>query len=116
MVGSNQSNVFVENLRGFTGCMPKTVAGKAVIKLPLDNFHECGTTRMTNKYTARFEVARVLFCDGPRNFLPRSDDEDDTELSLPSPNIHTIPLRGLLTHEVRFNIHIHGISSVESGF
>ncbi|XP_035214151.1 uncharacterized protein LOC118187953 [Stegodyphus dumicola] len=53
MVGNNQSSVFVENLRGFKGCVPKTVKGKAIVKLPLDNFHECGTTRMTNKYTGQ---------------------------------------------------------------
>ncbi|KAG8179993.1 hypothetical protein JTE90_007961 [Oedothorax gibbosus] len=51
MIGNNQSNVFVENLRGFSGCVPKTVDGKTVVKLPLDNFHLCGTTRMTNKFT-----------------------------------------------------------------
>lgn len=33
------------------GCTPKTVDGKTTIKLPLDNFHMCGTSRMLNKYT-----------------------------------------------------------------
>ncbi|GBM10226.1 hypothetical protein AVEN_177494-1 [Araneus ventricosus] len=28
--------------------------------------------------TSRFEATRGLFWDGPRNFEPRSDDEDDT--------------------------------------
>ncbi|GBM54495.1 hypothetical protein AVEN_189529-1 [Araneus ventricosus] len=30
------------------------------------------------RLTSRFEATRGLFRDGPRNFEPRSDDEDDT--------------------------------------
>ncbi|GIX69310.1 ZP domain-containing protein [Caerostris darwini] len=66
MAGTNQSNIFVENLRGFTGCLPKTVAGKSVIKLPLDNFHECGTTRMTNKYTGQTVYYNRIIIDQPK--------------------------------------------------
>ncbi|GBM24737.1 hypothetical protein AVEN_141811-1 [Araneus ventricosus] len=36
--------------------------------------------------TSRFEATRGLFWDEPRNFEPRSDDEDDTWAGSPSPN------------------------------
>ncbi|GBL92757.1 hypothetical protein AVEN_213694-1 [Araneus ventricosus] len=42
--------------------------------------------------TIRFAATRGLFWDGPRNFEPRSDDEDDT----PSPNFHATPTGGRL--------------------
>ncbi|GBM20671.1 hypothetical protein AVEN_230251-1 [Araneus ventricosus] len=41
---------------------------------------------------SRFEATRGLFRDGPRNFEPRSDDEDDT----PSPNFRATPTGGRL--------------------
>ncbi|GBM99918.1 hypothetical protein AVEN_248275-1 [Araneus ventricosus] len=48
--------------------------------------------------TSRFEATRGLFWDGPRNFEPRSDDEDDTyELAPPSPNFHATAAGGRLT-------------------
>ncbi|XP_015905834.1 uncharacterized protein [Parasteatoda tepidariorum] len=53
MLDDNKPNVFIDNLRGFKGCLPKVAEQKAVIILPLDNFHKCGTTRMTNKYTGQ---------------------------------------------------------------
>lgn len=65
MIGNNQSNAFVENLKGFKGCTPKTVDGKATIKLPLDNFHLCGTTRMTNKFTAQTLYYNRIIIDQP---------------------------------------------------
>ncbi|GBM37437.1 hypothetical protein AVEN_221574-1 [Araneus ventricosus] len=34
-----------------------------------------------------------LFWDGPRNFEPLSDEEDDTSAGTPSPNFYSIPLR-----------------------
>ncbi|GBM82761.1 hypothetical protein AVEN_272318-1 [Araneus ventricosus] len=43
--------------------------------------------------TSRFESTRGLFWDGPRNFHPRSDDEDDTRAGTPSPNFHATPTR-----------------------
>ncbi|GBL89504.1 hypothetical protein AVEN_105750-1, partial [Araneus ventricosus] len=42
--------------------------------------------------TSRFEATRGLFCDGPRNFEPLSDDAKTTpELPPPSPNFHATP-------------------------
>ncbi|GBL91251.1 hypothetical protein AVEN_195136-1 [Araneus ventricosus] len=35
--------------------------------------------------TSRFEATRGLFWDGPRNFEPQSDDEDDITAGTPSP-------------------------------
>ncbi|GBN70497.1 hypothetical protein AVEN_256454-1 [Araneus ventricosus] len=48
--------------------------------------------------TSRFEATRGLFGDGPRNFEPRSHDEDRTtsELAIPSPNFHATPTGGRL--------------------
>ncbi|GBL91472.1 hypothetical protein AVEN_136953-1 [Araneus ventricosus] len=40
-------------------------------------------------FTSRFEATRELFLDVPRNFEPRSDDEDDTRAGIPSPNFRT---------------------------
>ncbi|GBN32517.1 hypothetical protein AVEN_194315-1, partial [Araneus ventricosus] len=40
---------------------------------------------------------RGLFRDGPRNFEPRSDDEDDTRASIPSPSFLATPAGGRLT-------------------
>ncbi|GBN50861.1 hypothetical protein AVEN_64312-1 [Araneus ventricosus] len=34
--------------------------------------------------TSRFEAARGLFWDGPRNFETRSDDDEDTSAGTPS--------------------------------
>ncbi|GBM83398.1 hypothetical protein AVEN_242132-1 [Araneus ventricosus] len=39
---------------------------------------------------------RGLFRDGPRNFEPRSDDEDDTRAGTPSPNFRATPMGGHL--------------------
>ncbi|GBM78788.1 hypothetical protein AVEN_81960-1 [Araneus ventricosus] len=41
---------------------------------------------------------RGLFWDGPRNFEPWSDDEDDTWASTPSPNFHATPAGGRLAN------------------
>ncbi|GBL85747.1 hypothetical protein AVEN_193192-1 [Araneus ventricosus] len=46
--------------------------------------------------TSRFEATRGLFCDGPRNFEPWSDNEDDTSAGTPSPNFHATPTEGRL--------------------
>ncbi|GBO34291.1 hypothetical protein AVEN_32896-1 [Araneus ventricosus] len=46
--------------------------------------------------TSSFEATRGLFWDGPRNFEPWSDDEDDTRAGTPSPNFHTTPTEGCL--------------------
>ncbi|GBN61340.1 hypothetical protein AVEN_265253-1, partial [Araneus ventricosus] len=55
--------------------------------------------------TSRFEATRGLFWDGPRNFEPRSDDEDDTCAGTPSPNFHATPTGGRLatTHDLACN-------------
>ncbi|GFY43532.1 ZP domain-containing protein [Trichonephila inaurata madagascariensis] len=66
MVGNNHSNVFIENLRGFDECLPKTVEGKAVLKLPLDNFHKCGTTRMTNKFSGQTVYYNRIIIEEPK--------------------------------------------------
>ncbi|GFT65601.1 ZP domain-containing protein [Nephila pilipes] len=66
MVENDESNVFIENLRGFEGCLPKTVEGKAILKLPLDNFHKCGTTRMTNKYSGQTIYYNRIIIDQPK--------------------------------------------------
>ncbi|GBN70773.1 hypothetical protein AVEN_84384-1 [Araneus ventricosus] len=47
--------------------------------------------------TSRFEATRGLFWDGPRNFEPRSDDEDDTRAGTPSTKFHATPTGGRLT-------------------
>ncbi|GBN96015.1 hypothetical protein AVEN_110249-1 [Araneus ventricosus] len=39
---------------------------------------------------------RGLFWDGPRNFEPWSDDEDDTWAGTPTPNFHATPAGGRL--------------------
>ncbi|GBM46985.1 hypothetical protein AVEN_217287-1 [Araneus ventricosus] len=49
--------------------------------------------------TSRCEATRGLFWDGPRNFEPPSDDEDDTSLS--KLLHHTLPAGARLT-PVRF--------------
>ncbi|GBM52788.1 hypothetical protein AVEN_34201-1 [Araneus ventricosus] len=41
-------------------------------------------------------TTRGLFWDGPRDFEPRSDDEDE-ELASPFPNFHATPMGGRLT-------------------
>ncbi|GBM98815.1 hypothetical protein AVEN_46311-1 [Araneus ventricosus] len=33
--------------------------------------------------TSRVQVTRGLFCDGPRNFEPRTDDKDDSFACIP---------------------------------
>ncbi|GBO43576.1 hypothetical protein AVEN_271754-1, partial [Araneus ventricosus] len=43
------------------------------------------------------------FWDGPRNFEPRSDDEDDTCAATPSPNFHAINGRQF-AHYGRFSV------------
>ncbi|GBM16885.1 hypothetical protein AVEN_186423-1 [Araneus ventricosus] len=45
---------------------------------------------------SRFEATRGLFRDGPRNFDPRSDDEDDTWAGIPSPKFRATPTGGRL--------------------
>ncbi|GBM45108.1 hypothetical protein AVEN_251836-1 [Araneus ventricosus] len=45
---------------------------------------------------SRFEATRGLFWDGPRNFEPRSDEEDDISAGLSSPNFRAIPVEGCL--------------------
>ncbi|GBM70196.1 hypothetical protein AVEN_20500-1 [Araneus ventricosus] len=63
-------------------------------------------------------ATRGLFWDEPRNFVPRSDDEDDTRAGSPFPNFHAIPKGGRLAtmYDLMCNRPIHGGSSVESGF
>ncbi|GBL98205.1 hypothetical protein AVEN_268289-1 [Araneus ventricosus] len=46
--------------------------------------------------TSRFEATRGLSWDGPRNFEPRSDDEDDAWAGTPSPGFHATPAGGRL--------------------
>ncbi|GBN92175.1 hypothetical protein AVEN_261977-1 [Araneus ventricosus] len=46
--------------------------------------------------TSRFEATRGLFWDGPRNFEPLSDDEDDTRAVTPSPNFQATSTGGRL--------------------
>ncbi|GBN37806.1 hypothetical protein AVEN_102210-1 [Araneus ventricosus] len=41
--------------------------------------------------TSRFKATRRIFWDGPRNFVSRSDYEDDTCTCSPSPNFRTTP-------------------------
>ncbi|GBL93817.1 hypothetical protein AVEN_153592-1 [Araneus ventricosus] len=68
---------------------------------------------------SRLETTKGVFWDGPGNFEPRSDDETDIIVGTPSPNFPTTPAGKRLTDDVRFNVHqdhIHGGSSVESGF
>ncbi|GBM61669.1 hypothetical protein AVEN_133455-1 [Araneus ventricosus] len=45
----------------------------------------------------RLEATRGLIWNGPRNFEPRSDDEDDTRAGTPSPSFHATPTGGRLT-------------------
>ncbi|GBM56392.1 hypothetical protein AVEN_132864-1 [Araneus ventricosus] len=42
--------------------------------------------------TFRFDATRGLFWNRPRNFEPRSDDEDDTWEATASPNFRTTPV------------------------
>ncbi|GBL99147.1 hypothetical protein AVEN_64137-1 [Araneus ventricosus] len=46
--------------------------------------------------TSRFEAARELFLDGPRNFEPKSDDEDAISAGTFSPNFRARPAGGRL--------------------
>ncbi|GBM29554.1 hypothetical protein AVEN_206396-1 [Araneus ventricosus] len=63
------------------------------------------------------KTTRGLFRDGPRNFEPRSDDEDDTRAGTPSPNFSATPEGGRLatTYDLAGN-RPHGGTSMESGF
>ncbi|GBL81215.1 hypothetical protein AVEN_143550-1 [Araneus ventricosus] len=42
-----------------------------------------------NNWRSHFEATRRIFSGGPRNFEPRSDDEDDTRGGTSSPNFRT---------------------------
>ncbi|GBL81637.1 hypothetical protein AVEN_93428-1 [Araneus ventricosus] len=53
--------------------------------------------------TSPFEATRGRFWNGPRNFEPRSDDEDDIRAGTPFPNFRTTPTGGHLTPYIRFN-------------
>ncbi|GBO46323.1 hypothetical protein AVEN_163349-1 [Araneus ventricosus] len=68
------------------------------------------------RLTSRFEAPRGLFWDGPRNFGPRSDDEDDAWAGASSSSFRTAPAGGRLAFYVGSAGPIHGASSVESGF
>ncbi|GBM03123.1 hypothetical protein AVEN_200815-1 [Araneus ventricosus] len=46
--------------------------------------------------TSRFEATRGLYWDGPRNFEPRSHDEDDAGAGAPSPRFRAAPVGGRL--------------------
>ncbi|GBM06485.1 hypothetical protein AVEN_58326-1 [Araneus ventricosus] len=48
------------------------------------------------RLTSRFETTRGLFRDLPRNFEPRSDGEDDTELAPSFPSFRATPVGGRL--------------------
>ncbi|GBN27730.1 hypothetical protein AVEN_62142-1 [Araneus ventricosus] len=66
----------------------------------------------------RFEASQEIFWDGPRNFEPQLDDEEDTSVgtSLPMLPHHT---NGERLNHVRLSVHQthkHGGSSVEMGF
>ncbi|GBM86128.1 hypothetical protein AVEN_75403-1 [Araneus ventricosus] len=68
---------------------------------------------------SRFEATRGPYWKGPRNFEPRSDNEDDTLSGISSPNFPSTPAGGRFTHDVRFSVHQthkHGGSSAESSF
>ncbi|GBL73027.1 hypothetical protein AVEN_128192-1 [Araneus ventricosus] len=52
---------------------------------------------MLIKLTSRSEVTQELFWDRPCNSEPRSEHEDDTELSPLSPSFHTTPAGGRLS-------------------
>ncbi|GBN84815.1 hypothetical protein AVEN_212101-1, partial [Araneus ventricosus] len=59
-------------------------------------------------------ATRGLFWDGPRNFEPRSDDEDGICAGTPSPNFHATPTGGRLatTYDLACNrLHIRRIFS-----
>ncbi|GBN37850.1 hypothetical protein AVEN_57653-1 [Araneus ventricosus] len=67
---------------------------------------------------SRLKATQELLYGEPRNFEPWTDDEDDTYYYMHSLNFHSTPGRRLIP-EVRFNVHqvhIHGRSSVKSGF
>ncbi|GBM42059.1 hypothetical protein AVEN_268957-1, partial [Araneus ventricosus] len=77
---------------------------RVVLRLPNISF-SC----MQRVHFDAFEDYSVLkqqegyFWDGPRNFEPRSDDEDDTCAATPSPNFHAIN-GGQFAHYVRFRL------------
>ncbi|GBM10262.1 hypothetical protein AVEN_49985-1 [Araneus ventricosus] len=54
--------------------------------------------------TSRFEATPGQFWDGPRNFEPRSDDEDDIRVGTLSSNFHTTPTGGQLAPFVGFSV------------
>ncbi|GBO27277.1 hypothetical protein AVEN_212596-1 [Araneus ventricosus] len=69
--------------------------------------------------SSRFNAIQGLFGKGNSHFEPRSDDENDTELALPSPNLRTTPVRVRLSQEVKLNWHQalkHGGFSAKSSF
>ncbi|GBM91409.1 hypothetical protein AVEN_204279-1 [Araneus ventricosus] len=65
-----------------------------------------------------FEATRGLFWDGPRNFEPRSDDEDDTRADKPLSKLPLHTNGWTFGHYLWFSVQqaLHGRSSLESGF
>ncbi|GBL76729.1 hypothetical protein AVEN_53410-1 [Araneus ventricosus] len=93
---------------------PKSFLKKQLLQLSLSRW-QAEWDNVTFKF--RFEAARVLFWDRPRNFQPRSDDEDDA-WALPSLSFSTTPGGARLTPS-KYGVYQdlkRGGSSVESVF
>ncbi|GBM61097.1 hypothetical protein AVEN_273031-1 [Araneus ventricosus] len=58
--------------------------------------------QIVEKILTKELAIREPFKDGPRNFEPRSDDEDDAWAGTPSPNFRAAPAGGCLatTHDL----------------
>ncbi|GBN62347.1 hypothetical protein AVEN_58174-1 [Araneus ventricosus] len=77
-------------------------------------FLVCHTFRSLVILMPRLEATRGLFLDGPRNFEPWSDDEDDASACTPSPNFRATLTGGRLA--TSDDLACNGGSSVESDF
>ncbi|GBL89626.1 hypothetical protein AVEN_104592-1 [Araneus ventricosus] len=62
------------------------------------NLKSFGIIRIPLVWSGRLETTRALFWDGPRDFEPRLDDEDDSWS--PFPSFHTAPAGERLTKYV----------------
>ncbi|GBM92891.1 hypothetical protein AVEN_241709-1, partial [Araneus ventricosus] len=70
-------------------------------------------------YSSHVEATRRPLWVGHRNSEPRSDNEDDTLVGTPTPNLRSTPPGGRLTHDVVFSVHhdhMYVGSSLKSGF
>ncbi|GBM92038.1 hypothetical protein AVEN_5499-1 [Araneus ventricosus] len=120
MAVRTQTAVVATVLHWFPSVWDAGVAPLFITSSPINKSKIHGETEQNRDLvtlTSRSEATRGLFWDGPHNFEPRSDDEDDTSAAP--------PLQASTSHQreddwplrmiSRATGPIHGGSSVESG-